>query len=194
MKTFWKSQILKFWKIKIWNPQSPKISGFSWVSVFQIFDFPDFQNFKMWDFSKMYPKCCQLWYHLTFSLLNRFWIFLMFQKALDLYFHTIVLIFREGSTNVPQTFGSVFRRFWCFVLGFSKIGRSGHAEIIRYLENSQNLPDQNLTSVRYMSEVEALKFWSELEVAREASLTFPLIRCWSGTAYWRSGINIYIHI
>ena len=42
----------------------------------------------------------------------------MFRKALDLYFPTVVLIFREGSTKVPQSRGPEFS-----ILGGPDFGR-----------------------------------------------------------------------
>ena len=97
----------------------------------------NFENSKILilDFSKIsksYPKFVQLWNAVTFSLLDRFWKFWMFQKALDLYFPTAVSIFRipsgqplaryqpgAGEVGCDETsagFGSDFEGFWAWVL------------------------------------------------------------------------------
>ena len=78
----------------------------------------------------------------------------MFRKALDLYFVTVVFIFREGSTKVPQILDqifSIFERivflsifvFWLEILAIQNP---------QYLENEEYCFRKKLTCFSYVSE------------------------------------------
>ena len=60
----------------------------------------------------------------------------MFQKALDLYFLTIVVIFREGSTKVPQILlDQIFVDFGVLYSNCIKFINHRLAEILKNIEN-----------------------------------------------------------
>ena len=72
----------------------------------------DFSKIRFFQISKMYPKFFEIWNAVTFSLLDRFWKFWMFQKALDLYFPTGVPIFRIPSGKPPARLPTRCRWDW----------------------------------------------------------------------------------
>ena len=73
----------------------------------------------------------------------------MFQKALDLYFHVIVLIFLEGSTKVPQILDHIFVDFAVLLLEFLDYPSHRPTQNLKYIENEQNPPYQFFSRLRY---------------------------------------------
>ena len=82
----------------------------------------------------------------------------MFQKVLDLYFHTVVLIFREGSTKVPHTLDQIFVDFGVLCSNLDECLNHWPTQILKNNENEENSLYQIFPKLRYLLDVEALKF------------------------------------
>ena len=82
----------------------------------------------------------------------------MFQKALDLYFPTVVFIFQEGSTKVPQTLDQIFSISVVLASWFlpSPVGRL--IKIATDIENEDFPPGGFLCPARNVLDLAALKF------------------------------------